>query len=79
MRAVWSNKYSISMGDLTRTFGGLIIMAQRVNSQTLKKSLHTCILLDMFVHIYFSYISYIFNDIFFTRSATFHLVFSGQG
>ena len=67
------------MGDLTRTFGGLIIMAQRVNSQTLKKSLHTYILLDMFVHIYFSYISYIFNDIFFTRSATFHLVFSGQG
>ena len=41
------------MGDLTRTFGGLIIMAHRVNSQTLFKipSIHIYIL-DIHIHIY---------------------------
>ena len=55
MRAVWSNKSSISTGDLTRTFGGLIIMAHRVNSQTLFKipSIHIYIyILDIHIHIY---------------------------
>ena len=46
------------MGDLTGTFGGLIIMAHRVNSQTLFKipSIHIYTIIDiMYVynnHIY---------------------------
>ena len=39
--------------NITRTFGGLIIMAHRVNSQTLFKipSIHIYIL-DIHIHIY---------------------------
>ena len=41
------------MGDLTRTFGGLIILAHRVNSQSLYviASIYTYIL-DMYVYKY---------------------------
>jgi len=46
------------MGDLTRTFGGLIIMAHRVNRQTLFKipSIYTYIIR----FLYFPIFSYIF-------------------
>jgi hypothetical protein len=49
------------MGDLTRTFGGLIILAHRVNSQSLYviASIYTYIL-DMYVYKYIiTYIYYI--------------------
>ena len=48
------------MGDLTRTFGGLIILAHRVNSQSLYviASIYTYIL-DMYVYKYIiTYILY---------------------
>ena len=47
------------MGDLTRTFGGLIILAHRVNSQSLYviASIYTYIL-DMYVYKYI--ITYIY-------------------
>ena len=58
------------MGDLTRTFGGLIIMAHRVNRQTLFKipSIYTYIIRFLYFPI-FSYIFlYIFSYIFLYKS-----------
>jgi hypothetical protein len=46
------------MGDLTRTFGGLIIMAHRVNRQTLFKIPSIHILYGSY--LYFPIFSYIF-------------------
>jgi hypothetical protein len=58
------------MGDLTRTFGGLIIMAHRVNRQTLFKipSIYTYIIrflyFPIFSYIFLYFPIYIFSYIF---------------
>ena len=52
------------MGDLTRTFGGLIIMAHRVNRQTLFKIPSIHILYGSYIFLYFPIFSCIYFPIF---------------